>query len=1097
MKSFFMRFRLKTSLETLMSELPSFLSEHLAQIPALQLLQNLGYVYLRQQEIHLERDGNLSNVLLENILEKQLRRLNRINFKGQEREFSDANIQSAIQTLKDVAMTDGPIRANERVYDLLSLGRSFEQKIDGDAKSFTLNYVDWKRPENNVFHVADEFEVECARSGKTRRVDIALFVNGIPFVVIECQQPGEKNAIETAIARHLLNHTDEYIPRLLAYSQILLAINRDEAKYATTGTPIQRWSQWKEETDLSDEVRRLVNKPLTKEFKEKLFADRFAYARRYFDESEEKERPVTEQDLAIYRLLRPERLIELTRQFIVFDGGRKKIARPQQYFAVKKTIDRIKRVGADGDRDAGDARDARDANTARNGGLIWHTQGSGKSLTMVMLAKAIALEESIPDPRIVLVTDRVDLDDQIWGTFHSCGKEPVKATTGRHLLELLAQRKSAIITTVIDKFATAVKASNYQNDSRNIFVLVDESHRSQYGEANARMRRTLPNACYIGFTGTPLKQKDKNTAAKFGGFIDAYTIDEAVRDKAVTPLLYEGRHIPQQVEERALNTWFERVARPLSAERRRDLKRKMSSHTRLNLADQRIFMIACDLSEHFDKNVPKPFKAQLATESKLAALKYKQYLDEIGLVSSEVLISAPDTREGDGASTPPERAGKAGDAEIQAFWKRMMERYGGEKEYNRAIIEAFNKNDQPEIIIVVDKLLTGFDAPRNTVLYLDKMLHGHGLLQAIARVNRLHEGKEFGFIVDYFGVLHELNEALDLYSSLPEFERDDLALTLTDISEVTVQLPQRHAELREIFPDASRQDEETFERFLADEDRREYFYEKFSAFNRTMSVAFSSARFIRETSDERLKQYRQDLIFFQKLRMRLKRRYAEELDFQEYEAKVQSLLDKHVSANEALRITPLVNIFDKEKFQAEVDLLDSAAAQADTIAYRTKLAITEKLEEDPLYFRRFSKILEGVIEEWRNQRITDADYLNKAIAIWGAAQEGASDALPRELQNDEAGGAFYGAIIGVFNRMKTPLANAREIALEAALEIDRIIQKNRVVDWTSKIDAQNEISNEIDDYLYALKKARGVDLSADEMDSIIADALKIAISKYA
>src|SRR5262245_638149 len=216
---------------------PLFLEDHVSQIPALQLLQNIGYVYLRQQEVHLERRGKLSNVLLEGVLEKQLRKLNRINFKGWEHEFSDANIQAAIQTLKDVAVADGLIRANERVYDLISLGKSFEQTIEGDTKSFTLNYVDWKRPENNIFHVTEEFEVESASGAQTCRLDIALFVNGIPLAVIDCKRPDEKDAIKTAMSQHLRNQRGEFIPRLFAYSQILVAISKHEAMYATTGTP--------------------------------------------------------------------------------------------------------------------------------------------------------------------------------------------------------------------------------------------------------------------------------------------------------------------------------------------------------------------------------------------------------------------------------------------------------------------------------------------------------------------------------------------------------------------------------------------------------------------------------------------------------------------------------------------------------------------------------------------------------------------------------------------------------------------------------------------------------------------------------------------
>src|SRR5262245_24183964 len=995
-----------------LSSLPSFLEDHVSQFPALQLLQILGYVYLRREEIHLERRGKLSNALLEGVLEKQLRRLNRISFRGADHEFSDANIQAAIQTLKDVALADGLVRANERIYDLLSLGRSFEQTIDGDTKSFTLNYIDWRRPENNVFHVTEEFEVERPARERTCRADIVLFVNGIPFAVIECDRPDEKDGIKNAITKHLRNQQSEYIPRLFVYSQILLAINQNGAKYATTGTPHEFWARWLERPDanedVNEEVGRQVNKPLTKQQKDQLFADRFAYARRYFDEAEMEGRAITEQDRAIYCLLRPERLIELTRQFIVFDAGQKKIARYQQYFAVKKTLERIKGVGADG---------------RRAGGVIWHTQGSGKSLTMVMMAKAIALEGSVVDPCIVLVTDRVDLDDQIWATFHSCGKEPVMATTGRHLLELLSQKKAAVITTVIDKFESAVKASNYQSDSNNIFALIDESHRSQYGETNARMRRVLPNACYIGFTGTPLKKRDKNTDAKFGGILDAYSIDEWVRDKAVTPLLYEGRRVSREI-------------------------------------DRRIFTVAQDISGHFSKNVPKPFKAQLATESKTAAIEYKRRLDEIGLVTSEVLISGPEAREGD------EAAERAGEGEVQAFWRRMMERYGSEKEYNRSLIEAFNKSDEPEIIIVVDKLLTGFDSPRNMVLYLDKGLKGHGLLQAIARVNRLSEGKDFGFVIDYFGVMGELGEALDLYTSLPEFEREDLLRELTDISEEAAKLPRRHSELWDIFKGlGERNDDEAFERSLADEELRGRYYEKFSTFNRTMSVAFSSAKFVGGAPREELERYKKDLIFFQNLRARVKQIHAEEIDFREHEAMLRKLIDSHMASNEDLRIGPLASIFDKEAFQAQIASLESPASKAETIANRTKRAIAEKMEEDPSFYRGFSKILDDVVGAWREGRIPDAECLEQVTDVMNKVRDRSGDDLPPELQNQDASKAFYGVVNNVFGKLKTPPPDARMIATETALEIDRIIRETRVVDWISKPDIQNAMRNQIDDWL--------------------------------
>ena len=380
------------------------------------MLQNLGYVFLRPQDAHLERKGKLSNVLLDGILDGQLRRLNRIRFKGREHEFSDANIQAAIEALKDAPLSGGLMAASRRVYDLLSLGKSLEQTIDGGAKSFPINYVDWRRPERNVFHAVEEFEVQTQGGGERRLPDIILFVNGIPFVVIECRRPDEKDAIEEAISQHLRNQHGDQIPRLFVYAQLLLAVNGKDAAYGTTGTKSEFWSEWRE-GGIEDEVARLANRPLTRQQKENLYAGR-GYLRQYFDELEMELRPATAQDRALYCLCRPERLIELTRQFIVFGDDAKKIARHQQYFAVKKAIEQIETA---------------DENGRRAGGVIWHAQGSGRFLTMVMLAKAIAIDPAIRDPRLVLVSDRAGLDDQIRDTVKSCAKEPARASTGKHL----------------------------------------------------------------------------------------------------------------------------------------------------------------------------------------------------------------------------------------------------------------------------------------------------------------------------------------------------------------------------------------------------------------------------------------------------------------------------------------------------------------------------------------------------------------------------------------------------------------------------------------------------------------------------------------
>jgi type I restriction enzyme R subunit len=476
-----------------MNTTPSFQEDHISQVPALQLLQQLGYTYLRPQEVMLQRKGRFSNVLLEGILTEQLRKMNRITYRGAQHPFTDANIQAAVQALKDIPY-DGLVRTSERIYDLLVLGKALEQTTDGDTKSFTLQYIDLRHPANNVFHVSEEFEVERTGSNQLCRPDVVLFVNGIPFAVIECKRPDIKEPLEQAISQNIRNQGEDYIPRLFTFTQMVVGVSKNEAAFGTTGTGAKFWSRWRElrdgrPADVTAEVAAFVNRPLTKAQKDKLFADRFGYVRAYFDESEGEGRQVTEQDKALYSLCRPERLLDLAWRFIVFDAGEKKIARYQQYFAVKSIVARVREI---------------ERNGRRRGGVVWHTQGSGKSLTMVMLAKSLALEPAILNPVIVLVTDRVDLDEQIWKTFHQCGKEPTQAQTGKHLAELVREGKESVITTVLDKFEAAVKAGDLWSKSSNIFVLVDEGHRSVYGTKGGKMKQVLPNGCFIAFTGTPL-----------------------------------------------------------------------------------------------------------------------------------------------------------------------------------------------------------------------------------------------------------------------------------------------------------------------------------------------------------------------------------------------------------------------------------------------------------------------------------------------------------------------------------------------------------------------------------------------------------------
>lgn len=1052
--------------------------KHLSQIPALQLLIGLGFEFLTPAEALRERQNRTSNVLLESILRNQLKEINRIRYKGSEYLFSEENVQSAIQKLKNIKY-DGLLKTNEAIYDLITLGTAMEQTIEGDSKSFNMNYIDWRNPGRNKFHVTVEYSVERSRSTETARPDIVLFVNGIPFCVIECKAPQVE--VEQAVSQSIRNQNDDYIPKLFIYSQMVLAMNKNSAMYATTGTAAKFWSVWKEPQMDNGErefekLAAVVNQPLAKDVVARISST--------FDVKPEAltgNRLVTEQDKSLFSLCRPERLLELAWKFTVFDGGIKKVARYQQYFVIKSTLNRVKHFDSGG---------------SRKGGVIWHTQGSGKSLTMVMLARNLALDPEILNPRIVLVTDRDDLDKQLGNTFAACGLEANRATSGRNLLELVAEKKSGIITTLIHKFDKAYAVKKYQDESPDIFILVDESHRTQFGSFSARMRQMFPHACYLGFTGTPLLKKEKNNFTKFGELVEPhYSITQAVEDGAVVPLLYEGRHVEMTQNQTAVDLWFERHTQGLTKEQQADLKRKYARAEMLNKADQVIYMRAFDISEHFRSNWQGTgFKAQLVAPNKASALKYNAYLNEISIVSSEVVISPPDMREG------YEETDDETTDEVVKFWQKMMKRYGSEEEYTKQLINQFKHGSEPEILIVVDKLLTGFDAPRNAVLYLCRVLREHTLLQAIARVNRLHEGKEFGFIVDYASVLGELDKALTMYSAFEGFDESDLVGTLTSINSEIEKLPTRYSDLWDLFKTVKHSyDEEAYEVLLADDELREEFYGRLSEFGKTLGIALSSEKFLTETDEKTLSRYKADLRKFQSLKASVKLRYAEAIDYRDYEPKIKKLLDTHIQANEVVQLNEPVNIFDDEAFmevkeeQAVYGSKKTTASKADTIAHATKKVITEKMDEDPAFYEKFSKLIQQAIEDFRAKRISDLDYLNKVVDIRNKVVGKVHDDIPDNLSGNEDAMAYFGVLKPFLEIHESGEEDLESAAADTAIAIHGILEKHKKVHFWDDEDAQKQAVNEIDDYLYdELKTNRGIELSLDQMDDIIEKVLQVA-----
>lgn len=1077
---------------------PSFQEDHISQIPALQLLMKLGYLYLSPEAALEARGKRSANVLLENILKTQLQKINTIEYRGKAYPFSEANLNAAVLALRDLPLQDGFLAANKAAYELLTLSKSFEQSILGDKKSFSLQYIDWKNPANNIFHVSEEFAVLRQERNDTYRPDLVLFVNGIPLVVIECKSPGlqhteSKSPVDLAIEQHLRNQQEDGIRSLYHYSSLLLSLAVNDARYATTATTKEFWAVWKEqfvqaqeEQQAAQNLHQLKNAPLPMAESAILFAQRYRFVLEHFRQLEQNDRVVTEQDRLLYHLCRPERLLELIYHYTLYDDGVKKICRYQQYFAVRRTLERIVQIQPDG---------------RRLGGVIWHTQGSGKSLTMVMLAQLIAMNPGIKNPRIILVTDRVDLDDQITETFKKCGKPVLNAATGEKLVQLLEQNNDAIITTIINKFQSAVNKSRETFDSSNVFVLVDESHRTQYGTFNVKMQKMFPQACYIAFTGTPLLKKDKSTAAKFGGIIPGtvYTIAHAVADKSVVPLLYEGRHNVLQVNERPLDNFFDRVSEDLPEYAKADLKRKFSTRNTIVQSASFIENTAWDISQHFTEHIQGTgFKAQLVAPNKKTALRYRDALREIGKVSVALLISAPDLREGE------EDAFENSEDQIKVFWKAMMDKYNSPEKYEKALINAFKKQDKPEIIIVVDKLLTGFDAPVNQVLYLTRNLREHTLLQAIARVNRLYPGKDYGLIIDYYGNLENLDDALHTYAGLEAFEADELEGTLVNVKKEVEKLPQAHSDLWDLFKTIrNKYDEPAYEELLSDEAQRHFFYERLSLFLRLLKLALSTVEFETQTPPGQVKRYKDDAKFFLALRVSVKRRYFDSLDYSVYESQVQKLIDKHITTDgEVLRITDLVDIFNKEAREAEIEKLTGRAAKADHIASRSIKAIEVKMNEDPVFYKRLSQLIRQAIDDYHQQRIHEAEFLRRVQEYEDAVFNGTRHNIPPVIQDNATAISFYNLINEEF---KTGLEQKKErnaIAAELALAIDAEIRSyvfddgRPVIDWQSNEDIKGRIKIAIDDLIFDFKSQYALDITLDQIDNLLIESLQVAEHKY-
>ena len=689
----------------------------------------LGYRYLGNWE---RREGN-SNVEPE-ILSAWLRK----------QGWTDKVIEKALRELDRAKTIVGGSKnlydANREVYSLLRYGVKVQPDVGGHHDTVWL--IDWEHPEKNDFALAEEVTVY----GKnTKRPDVVLYVNGIALGVLELKR--SVVSVTEGIRQNLDNQRPEFIQDFFTTVQLIMAGNETEGlRYGVIGTPEKYYMEWKEPSDIDDPLHR-----------------------------------------GLYQLCRKERLLELVHDFIVFDAGTKKISRHNQYFGVRAAQEYIRR---------------------HEGGIIWHTQGSGKSLTMVWLAKWI--RENVENARVLIITDRVELDEQIEKVFKGVDEDIYRTHSGTDLLETLNASEESLICSLVHKFGSAQEGdvdayvqdieqhrpSDFQPKGQ-IFVFVDECHRTQSGKLHAAMKSLLPDAVLIGFTGTPLLKSDKRKSVEvFGPYIHTYKYDEAVRDGVVLDLRYEARDIDQEItSQERIDQWFNAKTRGLNDYAKAQLKKRWGKLKEVLSAESRLEKIVADIlldMETRPRLMDGHGNAILVSDSIYNACRFYEMFQRTDLAGKCAIVTSyrPDV-----AAIKGETTGEGETEELLKYstYRRMLAEYFHELEetavnkvekFEKKVKERFIKEPgQMKLLIVVDKLLTGFDAPPATYLYIDKPMHDHGLFQAICRVNRLHtEDKEYGYIIDYRDLFNALEKSIKDYTggAFEGYESEDVKGLLKD-----------------------------------------------------------------------------------------------------------------------------------------------------------------------------------------------------------------------------------------------------------------------------------------------------------------------------
>ncbi|MGD1957715.1 MAG: type I restriction endonuclease subunit R [Fulvivirga sp.] len=1019
--------------------------------PALELFQQLGFGYINGASQDLRDD--ITTVILEDRLREAIQRINPW--------INKSNLDKAVDEIESIR-GNSLMEINQQAWKLIKGSElSLKQFIDGDEQFKPVFYIDFINPENNDFLVVNQMKYH----GKYRNSipDIMVYLNGLPIAVIECKSPTSLGAWDTAYSD--LVYYQENSEKLFHFNQICVALWEVGARYGAISSPQQFYSFYR--VTKEDQLPEFIK---------------------------------SEQDKLIYSLFKKDRLLDIIRHFVLFelDEGRtiKKLPRYQQIRATNKVIERLQ---------SGD------------GGVVWHTQGSGKSITMAYVTRKLQAQEyGFDNPTVMIMTDRKDLDRQITTTFRNVGFKNVnQASSVRHLDKLLRNDYGGIITTMLQKFqetdqskedsadqteleetsnlliekkiegkvltkiTKALQQGRWIEISRetvdleelstkdNLYILVDEAHRSHYGFMASFMRTVLPNAKFVAFTGTPISKEDKSTLGEFygGDYIDVYTIKESVADGATVELLYDEGIAKLDVRKDELDEEFEIEFGDQSEEKQDKLKRE--ALRKYALSSERIDAISKHIIDHFrEKIYPDGFKAMLVCDGRPMALKYKQVLDElkeqgyhpfdsklvlsIGSPKSDELAKEYYQIEEWNKQNPNDKKPQpfVAPEEIKQVTEDFKLPFGDESVTEKS---GKKKYDNTAILIVSDMLLTGYDAPIATCLYLDKPLKEHNLLQAIARVNRSKEGKKAGFIVDYNGITDYLIQALEIFSG--DVRPDDI---LKNINEELPKLELNHSKLISFFKplriDRNYQRREYIEAavlFIEAIDKRDEFKDLLKQFNKSIAIVLPNTKAMK---------YQDDFKLFNEIKLRARNAYPDDDDLKiskDESRKLQVMIDEHMTAQgvDNLLNEP-ISIIDKDKFREEI--MDASPSTKE-LKLRNNLRHTIKvgLDKSPDFYKPLAERLEELIKMKEEDRITQLELLKAYTDIQ-------DEIVDNEKKTDELGFTTERQK-AVYHSMKVLF---KEDAVDATLTVFDLIQGElNMVDWERKTTVRKDIENKLTRYL--------------------------------